>query len=148
MRTLKASLIGAVAMVIVLAAPVSAITYGELDAGEHQYVGFMIYFDPSSPGWFSCSGTLLDADTFLTAGHCAWGVGTNGAVGPSTSGGNDVWVTFDDTDTLAGWPARADYPTRPRCMRPAARGSTTRRTDTRGASPSRTPTTTTSRPSR
>ena len=111
MRTLKASLIGAVAMIIALAAPVGAITYGELDAGEHPYVGFMIFFDPSSPGWFSCSGTLLDADTFLTAGHCAWGVGTNGAVGPSTSGGNDVWVTFDDTDTLAGWPARADYPT-------------------------------------
>jgi hypothetical protein len=32
-------------------------------------------------------------------------------VSPSTSGGNDVWVTFDDTDVLAGWPARADYPT-------------------------------------
>jgi hypothetical protein len=27
-----------------------------------------------------------------------------------TSGGTDVWVTFDDTDVLAGWPARADYP--------------------------------------
>ena len=111
MRTLKASLIGAVVMIVALAAPVGAITYGELDAGEHPYVGFMIFFDPNSPGWFSCSGTLLDTDTFLTAGHCAWGVGTNGAVGPSTSGGNDVWVTFDDTDTLAGWPARADYPT-------------------------------------
>ena len=46
MRTLKASLIGAVAMIIVLAAPVSAITYGEPDAGEHPYVGFMIFFDP------------------------------------------------------------------------------------------------------
>ena len=76
MRTLKASLIGAVAMIIALAAPVGAITYGEPDAGEHPYVGFMIFFDPAEPGWFSCSGTLLDADTFLTAGHCAWGVGT------------------------------------------------------------------------
>ncbi len=27
-----------------------------------------------------------------------------------TSGGNDVWVTFDETETLAGWPARADFP--------------------------------------
>ncbi len=111
MRSLKASLIGVVVMIVALAAPVSAITYGELDAGEHPYVGFMIFFDPNEPGWFSCSGTLLDSDTFLTAGHCAWGVGTNGAISPSTSGGNDVWVTFRDTDILAGWPARADYPT-------------------------------------
>lgn len=110
MRRLKASLIAAVAMVIALAAPVGAITYGELDAGEHPYVGLMIFFDASAPGWFACSGTLLDADTFLTAGHCAYGIGTNGTVG-GTSGGNDVWVTFDDTEVLAGFPARADYPT-------------------------------------
>jgi hypothetical protein len=110
-RRLKASLIAAVAMMIALSAPVGAITYGELDAGEHPYVGFLIFFDPNEPGWFSCSGTLLDSDTVLTAGHCVWGVGTDGAVSPSTSGGNDMWVTFDDTDTLLGWPARADYPT-------------------------------------
>ena len=38
---------------------------------EHPYVGFMIFYDPTEPGWFSCTGSLLDADTFLTAGH--WG---------------------------------------------------------------------------
>ena len=93
------------------AAPVGAITYGVPDAGEHPYVGFMIFFDASEPGWFSCSGTLLDADTFLTAGHCTFPVATNGAESdPVTPGGNDVWVTFDPTDVLAGWPARADYP--------------------------------------
>ena len=37
----------------------------------------MIFFDPNEPGWFSCSGTLLDADTFLTAGHCTFGIGTD-----------------------------------------------------------------------
>jgi hypothetical protein len=77
----------------------------------------MIFFDPTAPGWFSCSGTLLDANTFLTAGHCTFGIGTDGEVvlgpdgEPLTSGGTDVWVTFDDTEVLAGWPARADYPT-------------------------------------
>jgi hypothetical protein len=115
MRRPALALIAAVLVMFAAAAPASAITYGEPDAGEHPYVGFMIYFDPIEPGWFSCSGTLLDADTFLTAGHCTYGIGTDGEAvfdGDElvTSGGTDVWVTFDDTDVLAGWPARADYP--------------------------------------
>ena len=69
----------------------------------------MIYFVPSAPGWFSCTGTLLDENTFLTAGHCTFDIGVDG-VDSDPSGGTDVWVTFDETETLAGWPARADYP--------------------------------------
>ena len=117
MRKVLLSLVAALVAVFTMASPAGAITYGEPDAGEHPYVGFMIFFVPSEPGWFSCSGTLLDEDTFLTAGHCTFGIGTDGedVLGPDeeplTSGGNDVWVTFDDTDVLAGWPARADYPT-------------------------------------
>jgi hypothetical protein len=113
MTRLSKTLLAAASIVAVLtatAAPGGAITYGEPDAGEHPYVGFMIYFVPSEPGWFSCSGTLLDADTFLTAGHCTYDIGVDGVDG-APSGGTDVWVTFDETDVLAGWPARADYPT-------------------------------------
>jgi Trypsin len=110
MKRFALALAAVLASIVGTAMPAVAITYGEPDAGEHPYVGFMIYFDPNEPGWFSCSGTLLDADTFVTAGHCTYGVGTEGeAVG--TSGGTDVWVTFDETDVLSGWPARADYPT-------------------------------------
>jgi hypothetical protein len=98
-----------IALLLVTAAPVGAITYGEPDAGEHRYVGFMIFFVPSEPGWFSCSGTLLDANTFLTAGHCTYGIGTD-MEDLGTTGGTDVWVTFDETEVLEGWPARADYP--------------------------------------
>ena len=53
----------------------------------------------------------------MTAGHCTYGIGTDGEAvldgdgDVVTSGGTDVWVTFEDTDVLAGWPARADYPT-------------------------------------
>jgi hypothetical protein len=109
MTRFKRALLAALAMLLIAASPVAAITYGQPDAGEHRYVGFMIFFVPSEPGWFGCSGTLLDADTFLTAGHCTIDIGTNGTdTGPT--GGNDVWVTFDETDVLAGWPARADYP--------------------------------------
>ena len=116
MRKFALSLVGALVMVFGVASPAGAITYGELDDGEHPYVGFMIFFDPAEPGWFSCSGTLLDPDTFLTAGHCTYGIGTDGEAVLDggeivTIGGTDVWVTFDDTDVLAGWPARADYPT-------------------------------------
>ena len=111
MRRIFALVAALGASFLLTAAPVGAITYGVPDAGEHPYVGFMIFFDASEPGWFSCSGTLLDADTFLTAGHCTFPVATDGAESdPVTPGGNDVWVTFDPTDVLAGWPARADYP--------------------------------------
>jgi hypothetical protein len=117
MRKFALSLALALAGMFLVASPAGAITYGEPDAGEHPYVGFMIFFDPVEEGWFSCSGTLLDADTFLTAGHCAYGIGTEGEAvldGDGeviTTGGTDVWVTFEDTDVLAGWPARADYDT-------------------------------------
>ena len=105
MKRLRFALIPAIAMLLATAAPISAITYGELDNGEHPYVGFMIFFDPTEPGWFSCSGTLLDSTTFLTAGHCTFNIGTNGQAAGS-SGGNDVWVTFDDTTVLEGFPPR------------------------------------------
>ncbi len=106
MRTMKLAVLAAVSMMLLSAAPVGAITYGEPDGTAHPYVGFMLFYDPTAPGWYSCSGTLLDADTFLTAGHCTYGIGTDGmALGPS--GGNDVWVTFDETVDLTGWPPRS-----------------------------------------
>jgi len=108
-QRLKFAILGVLGLLVVTAAPVSAITYGQPDAGEHPYVGFMIFFDPSSPGWFSCSGTLLDSNTFLTAGHCTFPVGRNGHLAGS-SARNDVWVTFKANDALAGFPQRADLP--------------------------------------
>jgi hypothetical protein len=110
MKHLRLALLGVVVAVLAIAAPASAITYGEPDNGEHPYVGFMIFFDPTEPGWFSCSGTLLDPTVFLTAGHCTFNIGNDGEH-KATTGGNDVWVTFDDTEVLKGWPARADFAT-------------------------------------
>lgn len=86
------------------------ITYGVEDDGEHPYVGFMLFFDPSAPGWFSCSGTLLDKTTFLTAGHCTFGIGNNGTATTDGSGGNDAWVTFKEKVDLTGFPRRVDFP--------------------------------------
>jgi Trypsin len=117
MKKLTFLVVAALMTVFTTAGSGGAITYGQPDAGEHPYVGFMIFFDPTEPGWSGCTGSLLDADTFLTAGHCTFGIGSSGEhVVDSdgeivTSGGTDVWVTFDDTDVIAGLPDRADYPT-------------------------------------
>lgn len=109
MRRLRTALLGVVGALLITAAPAGAITYGQLDDNEHPYVGFMIFFDPTEPGWFSCSGTALSDTVFLTAGHCTFAIGNDGEH-VANSGGNDVWVTFDPTEVLKGWPARADYP--------------------------------------
>lgn len=83
-RILIASVAG-LAAVAATAAPASAITYGEPDAREHPYVGLMLAYtwddlnadnvmtdDELFAAW-RCTGTQMDADTFLTAGHCTYG---------------------------------------------------------------------------
>ena len=110
MKRRMMSVFAALALLVLSTGSTAAITYGVPDNGEHPYVGFMLFFDPTTPGWFSCSGTLLDSTTYLTAGHCTFGVGTNGAVTPGGSGGNDVWVSFDAAPDLSTFPKRVDFP--------------------------------------
>jgi len=110
MRKLGLAVAVTIAALVGAVSPAGAITYGEPDGGEHPYVGLIIFWVPAEESWFSCSGTLLDADTFLTAGHCVFGIGTDGVdLGPS--GGTDVWATFGAEDVLAGFPPRADFDT-------------------------------------
>jgi len=96
-----AALAGLVA-VLVSATPALAITHGQLDAGEHPYVGQIFFFDPSYPdsrftdpgAWFNCSGTLISPTVVITAGHCTFPTGRNGASTADGAGGNDTWVSF------------------------------------------------------
>jgi len=108
-RTL--SILGALLATFLIATPVGAITHGTPDNGEHPYVGELLFFIPDEVdprfddpgGWFTCSGTLLNAKIVVTAGHCTFGVGLNGAStthdGADTTaaeggvGGNDVWFS-------------------------------------------------------
>ena len=48
----------------------SAITDGQLDGNGHPYVGLMVAQDASGKPLWRCSGTLLSARLFVTAGHC------------------------------------------------------------------------------
>lgn len=85
MRT-RALLAGAagLAAIVATATPAAAIKYGQPDNGEHPYVGLMIAYvwededadtvmtdDELFASW-RCTGTQIDADTFLTAGHCTF----------------------------------------------------------------------------
>lgn len=73
------------AAIVATAAPAAAVKYGQPDNGEHPYVGLMVAYiwddldeneemtdDELFAAW-RCTGTQLDADTFLTAGHCTFG---------------------------------------------------------------------------
>ena len=120
MRKLATAFV-AIASTVLLATPAGAITNGQPDAGEHPYVGELIFFDADyvdsrfddPGGWFTCSATQLSATVIVTAGHCTYGVGLNGESTTTGSGdgsgGNDIW--FDDSEVahFEGFPASADY---------------------------------------
>ena len=74
----------ALVALVLSAAPTVAVTKGGgPDAGEHPYVGQLIFYVPDAEtatypdpgGWFSCSGTLLSSTVVVTAGHCTFAIG-------------------------------------------------------------------------
>lgn len=111
----------ATAAVLLSAVPASAITSGQPDAGEHPYVGELIFFDADyidsrfddPGGWFGCSATMLSSTVIVTAGHCTYGVGLDGEStttgGGDGSGGNDIWFDFSEAAHFDGLPASSDY---------------------------------------
>jgi hypothetical protein len=69
----KFSLLVALALAVFplgLGAPAQAVTYGTPDDGEHPFVGLMIAQDGDGNPLWRCTGTLIEDDVFLTAGHC------------------------------------------------------------------------------
>jgi hypothetical protein len=93
-NALIATLVLTIAMSSVQA---NAITNGELDGNGHPYVGLMTFV--LEDGRFRCSGTLISATIFLTAGHCTFGV----------IGKVQIWF---DADVQSGFEAGTNgYPT-------------------------------------
>lgn len=94
------------ALTLSLMAPAGAITDGNPDGNDHPMVGQLLFYVPDAVdsrfddpgGWFTCTGTLIEATIVLTAGHCTFGVGSDGTETTTTggSGGNDVWVNFQE----------------------------------------------------
>jgi hypothetical protein len=76
------------AFLFATAGPAGAITFGQPDGNRHPNVGALLAeLDADSPGpELLCSGTLIAADVFLTAGHCTAFLEAEGI--------SDVWVTF------------------------------------------------------
>jgi len=61
--------LASVLVLVMLALPALAITYGQPDGNRHPNVGLLIGQD--SEGFYAlCSGTLISPTVFLTAGHC------------------------------------------------------------------------------
>ena len=62
--------VSTLATVMLAINPITAITDGELDGNRHPYVGLMVAQAANGTPLWRCSGTLLSATLFLTAGHC------------------------------------------------------------------------------
>src|ERR671912_312669 len=71
--------------------PIRAITDGELDGNGHPYVGLMVAQAADGTPLWRCSGTLLSATLFLTAGHCT----------ESPAAHVEIWFDADVTDAAA-----------------------------------------------
>ena len=83
---------------VALVGPAGAVTDGELDGNGHPYVGLMVAQDAKGNPLWRCSGTLISAKLFLTAGHCT----------ESPAAHVEIWFA---SDVESGIPANG-YPTK------------------------------------
>jgi secreted trypsin-like serine protease len=89
MRTRRAAAALAALLVLALAGPTQAITFGELDQGRHPNVGSMVVVIDGVNESF-CTGTLVAPKVFVTAAHCTAAVRSWYDIDP-----DEILVTFD-----------------------------------------------------
>ncbi|MGH3345478.1 MAG: S1 family peptidase [Nocardioides sp.] len=106
------------AVLVAPTVPAQAIIDGVPDEGEHPYVGQLLFYVPNAVdprfedpgGWFNCTGTLIDADTVVTAGHCTFDVGLEGeAPADPLHGGSDVWFSVSEAPDYSVLPPSTDF---------------------------------------
>jgi len=112
------AVLAASALLVTTATPAGAIVGGEPDNGEHPYVGQLLFYVPDAidprfedPGaWFNCTGTLIDEDTVVTAGHCTYAVGVEGeAPANPLFGGTDVWFSVSEAPDYSILPPSSTF---------------------------------------
>ena len=86
--SVAAALAAALIAILVGATGAGAITNGQPDGNNHPYVGVMVGVNFTDELAWLCTGSLLDGDSFLTAGHC-------------TDGADAIFVWFDQTYAAA-----------------------------------------------
>lgn len=108
-RWMSVPLTLAMAYATLLAPPSGAITGKNIVPDfEHEYVGLVAFYDEAGTFLHRCSGTLLSAEVFLTAGHCV-AADDAGNVAASAR----IWFEQDagaDYDPVTGTPASSGYP--------------------------------------
>lgn len=83
------SVVALVALLVLgLAKPAWAITFGHPDGNLHPNVGAVGYWEDGQP-FIACTGTLIAPDVFLTAAHCVTWLPYYGM------DAGDLWVSFD-----------------------------------------------------
>ncbi len=88
MRRIRLAVV-AVLAVLAVAAPVQAITFGQLDGTAHPNVGAMVVLNSQGKPDVWCTGTLVTATVFVTASHCTIALAEEGL------SDHDVYVSFD-----------------------------------------------------
>lgn len=85
-----------------IATPAFAITGNWVDDNEHPFVGLIVFYDENGEFSHRCSGSLISATRFLTAGHC-----TEGAASARVYFQQDAGAHFDPVlqiDPITGYP--------------------------------------------
>jgi|SRR5829696_2377455 len=60
-----------IALLALTAGSAAAVQYGQPDTdNDYPWVGLMVAYDEDGQPLWRCTGSLIAADTFLTAGHC------------------------------------------------------------------------------
>ena len=123
-RTDPGALLAGVILTVALAAPVGAITNGQPDDGEHPYVGQLFFYVPTSrtrgstipAAGSTARARCISPTVVLTAGHCTFGTGLDGAATTDEdgSGGNDMLGQLRGGARLHRHRGRAVHPGRQR----------------------------------
>jgi hypothetical protein len=116
-RRLLTALAAAAAAVALVTAPAGAVQGGTPDGNGHPNVGLSVFLYHDIPLW-RCTGTMVAAKVYLTAGHCT-GVDPDLGVAPDSA---QVWFTpgpiprgthgFDGTPCQAsdtGYPCKGEF---------------------------------------